>query len=97
MGFLHFNKIENLLNQKKVIASMIGGINASKIGNEVRVIRSNFEIMLSTNNTNLKGNVEVLNQLLNSVYLRSKVYGKESQVIWNKLSRLSIVSGLNCC
>jgi len=93
-GFLHFNKIENLLNQKKVIASMIGGINASKIGNEVRVIRSNFEIMLSTNNTNLKGNVEVLNQLLNSVYLRSKVYGKESQVIWNKLSRLSIVSGL---
>lgn len=93
-GFLHFNKIENLLNQKKVIASMIGGINASKIGNEVRVIRSNFEIMLSTNNANLISNVNALNKLLNSVHLRSKVYSRESQVIWNKLSRLSIVSGL---
>jgi 2-dehydropantoate 2-reductase len=93
-GFLHFNKIENLLNQKNVIASMIGGINASKVSNEVRVIRSNFEIMLSTNNVNLKSNVNLLNQLLNSVQLRSKVYENESQVIWNKLSRLSIVSSL---
>lgn len=93
-GFLHFDKIENLLNQKKVIASMIGGINASKIGNEVRIIRSNFEIMLSTNKPNLTSNVNNLNKLLNSVHLRSKVYRKESQVIWNKLSRLSIVSGL---
>ena len=93
-GFLHFNKIENLLNQKKVIASMIGGINASKIGNKVRVIRSNFEIMLSTNNANLTSNVNALNQLLNSIHLRSKVYSRESQVIWNKLSRLSIVSSL---
>ena len=73
---------------------MIGGINASKTGNEVRVIRSNFEIMLSTNNPNLTSNVNSLNKLLNSVYLRSKVYSKESQVIWNKLSRLSIVSAL---
>jgi len=93
-GFLHFEIIENLLNHKKVIASMIGGINASKIGSEVRVIRSNFEIMLSTNNTDLKSNVIALNHLLNSVSLRSKVYSAESQVIWNKLSRLSIVSGL---
>ena len=93
-GFLHFNKIENLLNNKKVVVSMIGGINASKIDNNVKVIRSNFEIMLSTNNTNLKSNVDVLNQLLNSVCLKSRVYNRESQVIWNKLSRLSIVSGL---
>tara|TARA_Y100000766_G_C18902754_1_gene604230 strand:- start:2463 stop:2993 length:531 start_codon:yes stop_codon:yes gene_type:complete len=73
---------------------MIGGINASKIGSEVRVIRSNFEIMLSTNNSDLKSNVIALNHLLNSVSLRSKVYAAESEVIWNKLSRLSIVSGL---
>ena len=73
---------------------MIGGINASKIGNEIRVIRSNFEIMLSTNDINLINDVNALNNLLNRVNLRSKVYNKESEVIWNKLSRLSIVSGL---
>lgn len=93
-GFLHFEIIENLLNHKNVIVSMIGGINASKIGSEVRVIRSNFEIMLSTNNADLKRDVITLNHLLNSIHLRSKVYNMESQVIWNKLSRLSIVSGL---
>lgn len=93
-GFLHFEIIENLLNHKNVIVSMIGGINASKIGSEVRVIRSNFEIMLSTNNADLKSDVITLNHLLNSIHLRSKVYNMESQVIWNKLSRLSIVSGL---
>lgn len=93
-GFLHFNLIKNLLNHKKVVASMIGGINASKIGNEIRVIRSNFEIMLSTNDINLINDVNALNNLLNRVNLRSKVYNKESEVIWNKLSRLSIVSGL---
>ena len=93
-GFLHFEIIENLLNHKNVIVSMIGGINVSKIGDEVRVIRSNFEIMLSTNNADLKSDVIELNYLFNSVNLKSKVYSVESQVIWNKLSRLSIVSGL---
>jgi 2-dehydropantoate 2-reductase len=50
--------------------------------------------MLSTNNADLKSDVITLNHLLNSIHLRSKVYNMESQVIWNKLSRLSIVSGL---
>tara|TARA_B100000963_G_C22598683_1_gene659160 strand:+ start:318 stop:1211 length:894 start_codon:yes stop_codon:yes gene_type:complete len=93
-GFLHLNIIEKLLNHKLVIASMIGGINASKVGNEVRIIRSNFQIMLSSNNINLKSKVNFLNKLLNSVQLESKVYSTENKVIWNKLSRLSIVSAL---
>ena len=91
-GFMHYEKIKK--KSKNVIAGAIGGINASKIKNKINIINSNFEILLSTDGIKSVDKLRNLNQILNSIGLQSKILNSETEVVWVKFTRLSIVSAL---
>ena len=86
-----------LLRQKlglKLIVGTIGSLEISLDKNRIAIHKTNHSptIEIATAENNLKEDLEFVNDLLNKISLKSKIFENEDLVIWRKLTRLAVIS-----
>jgi len=90
-GFKHYKTIEDNINSNLVYAT-IGGINSSRLEGICTIKTSNLKIEFSGKLLNEE--FDFLSNLFQKLNIDYKFIEDRNFVIWNKLSRLSIVSAL---
>lgn len=78
----------------KLIVGSIGSLEVfiNKNGEAIHKSKSNPTIELATSETNLNKNIILINNLLNEIGINSTIRNNEEDVIWRKLSRLTVIS-----
>lgn len=86
-----------LLRQKlglKLIVGTIGSLEISLDNKRIAIHKTNHapKIEIATEENDLKEDLEFVNDLLNKIELKSRIFEKEDLVIWRKLTRLAVIS-----
>ncbi len=78
----------------KLIVGTIGSLEISLNDKRIAIHKTNNAptVEIATSENNLKEDLKFVNDLLNRISIKSKIFEKEDMVIWRKLTRLTVIS-----